>query len=239
MKVGVFDSGVGGLTVLNYLVNAYPKNEYIYYGDTKNVPYGNKSIKELESLVDNIFKFMISKEIDIIIIACGTVSSNLADKLREKYNINIIDIVSPTIDYVNHSDYKNIGVIATNRTIESRVFSSRLNKKIEEVACPEFAILIEKRDFGLIDEYIKIYLSSLKNCDLIILGCTHYPIIKDRIKKYLNNDCVLLDMSSVIPNKFFNDSKKRIDLYFTKLDNNILKNIDSILNFKVDSINMI
>lgn len=239
MRIGVFDSGVGGLTVLNHLINTYPNHEYIYYGDTKNVPYGNKSIEELEKLVDNIFQFMLSKRVDIIVIACGTVSSNLADKLRKKYSINIIDIVSPTINYINNSHYKNIGVIATKRTIESGVFSNRINKKIKEIACPEFAELIEKRDFNLIDEYIKIYLSPLKDCDLIILGCTHYPIIKSRIKKYLNNDCVLLDMSMVIPNEFLTCSKKSVDLYFTKYDNNIIENIDFILNFKVNSINII
>ena len=83
MKIGVFDSGIGGLTVLKRLIDKYPNNEYIYYGDTKNIPYGDKSIEELKVLASNIVEFLISKNVDMIVIACGTVSSNLSDYLKE------------------------------------------------------------------------------------------------------------------------------------------------------------
>ncbi len=106
MRIGVFDSGVGGLTVLNTLVRKYPNNEYIYYGDTKNMPYGTKSLKELEEFSDKIIKFLLSKNVDIIVIACGTVSSNLYAQLKEKYDIPIFDIITPTINYLNSKDYK-------------------------------------------------------------------------------------------------------------------------------------
>ena len=87
MKIGMFDSGVGGLTVLNNLVKKYPNNEYIYFGDIKNNPYGNKTIEELEKLSSNIIEFLISKKVDMIVIACGTVSSNLGSILKNKYDI--------------------------------------------------------------------------------------------------------------------------------------------------------
>ena len=133
MKVGIFDSGIGGLTVLKQLINKYPNNEYIYYGDTLNLPYGNKTKEQLIKLSDKDVQFLISKNVDIIIIACGTVSSNCLDYLKNKYNIPIYDIISPTIDYLNKSNYQNIGIIATNRTIDSHIFKNNINKNIYEI----------------------------------------------------------------------------------------------------------
>ena len=98
MRIGVFDSGIGGLTVLKTLINKYPCHEYIYCGDTKNIPYGEKSIDELKQLSSNIINFLISKNVNIIIIACGTVSSNIYSYLKDKYSVPIYDIISPTIN---------------------------------------------------------------------------------------------------------------------------------------------
>ena len=103
MRVGIFDSGIGGLTVLKTFIDKYPNNEYIYYGDTFNLPYGNKTKKELLKLSDKDVSFLINKNIDIIIIACGTVSSNCLDYLKDKYNIPIYDIISPTLEYLNNN----------------------------------------------------------------------------------------------------------------------------------------
>ena len=237
MKIGVFDSGVGGLTVLKKLIDKYPNNEYIYYGDTKNIPYGDKSIEELKVLSSNIIDFLIQKEVDMIVIACGTISSNLSNYLKEKYNIKIIDIISPVINYLNNSDYEKIGVLATNATINSKIFSCNINKDIKEVSCPKFVPLIENNNLNELENYFSIYLDNLKDRDLIVLGCTHYPLIKDRISKYLGY-IKLLDMSECIDNISNNDIKK-IDLYFSKLDDKIIDNINTILDSKVDSINLI
>ena len=129
MRVGLFDSGIGGLTVLKKLIDKYPNNEYIYFGDTLNMPYGSKNIEELKELASHNVEFLISKNVDIIIIACGTVSSNCLDYLRENYNIPIIDIISPTIEYLSNSKYNNIGIIATEATINSHIFKNRLKDK--------------------------------------------------------------------------------------------------------------
>lgn len=236
MRIGVFDSGVGGLTVLNNLIKNYPNNEYIYYGDTKNIPYGNKTIEELKLLASNIIDFLIEKKVDMIVIACGTVSSNLASYLRNKYSIKIIDIISPTINYLNNSDYNKIGVIATTNTINSKIFSSNINKDIKEVDCPNFVPLIENNNLNDLDKYIDLYLNNLKDREIVVLGCTHYPIIKDKIQNYLGDNIKLLDMSECI--KFKEDNGiNRVDLYFTKLNDEIFKNINNILNTQVDSIN--
>ena len=227
MRIGVFDSGIGGLTVLKNLISRFPNNEYIYYGDTKNVPYGNKSIDELKELSQNIIEFLINKNVDIIVIACGTISSNLGDYLKNKYDIKIIDIITPTINYLNNSDYNKIGVIATSNTINSKIFSEKINKDVKEIECPQFVPIIENKRYEELDYYIDGYLNQLKDRDIVVLGCTHYPIIKDYIQNYLPNSYIL-DMSDNI-NILTNEGNHNIILYFTKLDNIIINNIESIL----------
>lgn len=236
MRIGVFDSGIGGLTVLKTLIKRFPNNEYIYYGDTKNLPYGNKSIEELKIFSSTIIEFLLDKKVDMIIIACGTVSSNLSSYLKEKYNVPIIDIISPVINYLNNSNYNNIGIIATQATINSKIFSRNVNKNIKEVACPMFVPLIENNKIYELNNYFKEYLEDLKDSDLIVLGCTHYPLIKKEINQYLN--IKLLDMSDCI-NNISNNDTSRVDLYFSKLDDNIINNVNNILNLKNYSINLI
>lgn len=229
MKVGVFDSGVGGLTVLNRLVSEYPNNEYIYFGDIKNNPYGNKTIEELEKLASNIIDFLIKKEVELIVIACGTVSSNLSNQLKNKYNVKIIDIISPVIEYINNSNYNKIGIISTEATAKSKAFNN-INKDIKLVGCKEFVPIIESNNYNELDKYIDLYLRDLKDRDLIVLGCTHYPIIKDIISNYLGSNIEILDMSYCLP-KIENNGVRNIKLYFSDLNNNTLGIINNILSF--------
>ena len=226
MKIGVFDSGVGGLTVLNKLVSNYPNNEYIYFGDIKNNPYGSKSVEELEKLSSNIIDFLIKKNVDMIIIACGTVSSTLGDVLKQKYNVPIIDIISPVIEYINNSNYNKIGIIATERTVNSNAFKN-INRDTKLVACKQFVPIIEKNNYEELEEYLDLYLKDLKDRDLIVLGCTHYPIIKNKIKKYLGNNVKLLDMSECLPS-ISNEGNKIIKLYFSYLDDIVINNVKNI-----------
>lgn len=215
MKVGIFDSGVGGLTVLKKLKEKYPLNDYIYYGDTLNIPYGEKDKDTLYKLSCRIVDFLIRSKVDLIVIACGTVSSNCYLELKKKYNIEIIDIINPTIDYIKRNNFSSIGVMATTRTVDSHIFKNKLKIPVEEVACPEFVEIIETNNFNKIN--VTKYLRNIKS-NTIILGCTHYPIIKDKIKR----NCI--DMAdNIILNK--NDGNATVNLYFSKLDDNILKNI--------------
>ena len=149
MKIGVFDSGIGGLTVLKKLIDKYPNNEYIYFGDIKNNPYGNKSIEKLEELSSNIIDFLISKKVDMIVIACGTVSSNVGSLLKNKYNIEIIDIISPVVEYINNSYYIKIGVIATQATVNSNAFNN-IDKDVKLVACKQFVPIIENNNYAIL-----------------------------------------------------------------------------------------
>lgn len=223
MKVGVFDSGVGGLTVLKKLVEKYPNNDYIYFGDTINIPYGEKNIETLYKLSSKIVEFFIEKEVDLIVIACGTVSSNCYTKLKENYNIEIIDIISPTIKYIKENNLKDIGVLATTRTIDSHVFKNNLNIPVYEEACSEFVDLIEDNKYDLID--IENHIKNIKSNN-IVLGCTHYPLIKNKI----NRNCI--DMAdNIILNE--NKGNSSINLYFSKLNNKVLDNINRIMNREI------
>ena len=233
MRVGVFDSGIGGLTVLKNIYRHYPNNEYIYFGDTLNLPYGNKNKEELNNLSSLDVEFLLSKKVDMIIIACGTVSSNCIDYLKNKYNIPIYDIISPTINYLNNSNYQNIGVIATNATINSHIFKNNLNKNIYEIATPDFVPIIENNKqedlTKTIDKYLKDYQNKI---DILVLGCTHYPIIKEDINKYFNNQVKLLDMSELLLDKLDNDNKSSINIYYSKLNDTIINNTKKILDIE-------
>ena len=238
MRVGIFDSGIGGLTVLHTLINEYPNNEYIYYGDTLNLPYGNKTKEQLLELSNKDVEFLISKNVDIIIIACGTVSSNCLDYLKNKYNIPIYDIISPTIDYLNKSNYQNIGVIATNRTIDSHIFKNNINKNLYEINTPELVPIIENNDLDNLDNVLDIYLGEYRDkIDILVLGCTHYPIISNYIDKYLNNKVKLLDMSMLILDKLKQDNISSINIYYSKINDILIENTKRILN--IEDINII
>jgi len=237
MRIGVFDSGIGGLTVLKTLINKYPNNEYIYYGDTLNLPYGSKTKEQLNNLSSNDVEFLLSKNIDIIIIACGTVSSNCLNYLKDKYQVPIYDIITPTIKYLNESNHSNIGIIATERTIDSHIFKNNINKEVYEIKTPKLVPLIENNNINEIELTINEYLKELKNkIDILVLGCTHYPIIKDNIIKYFNNQIEILDMSTLLLDKLQEDNTSSINIYFSKLNQTIIDNTKRILN--LDNINI-
>lgn len=236
MRVGLFDSGIGGLTVLKTLKSKFPNNDYIYYGDTLNVPYGNKSKDELLELSKHNVDFLISKKVDIIIIACGTVSSNCLDELKKIYDTPIYSIILPTIEYLNNSNYHDIGVIATHATINSHIFKDNIKKNVYEIETPKLVPLIENNDDLELDIALTEYLAKYNNkLDILVLGCTHYPIIKDKIRNILNNT-VLLDMSEII--NIDNDGNGNIQIYFSKLSDNTINNTKRILNSNDININL-
>ncbi len=230
MRIGIFDSGIGGINVLKELVRKYPNNEYLFYGDTLNLPYGSKTINELKTYACNIIDYLIKRDVDLIIIACGTISSNCYRYLKKKYDIPIFDIVSPTIRYIKSSSYNNIGVIATERTIESKIFEK--NDKVKLVkATKNFVKIIED---GIIEkDEKKEILSELSyfkdKVDSLVLGCTHYPFISKIITNYL--DVPLIDMGVCLANELdiTNGSEKHIELYFSLITNNLKNNISKII----------
>lgn len=235
MRVGIFDSGIGGLTVLKEIVKSKPQNEYIYVGDTLNVPYGNKNKEELLKLSKSIIDYLISKEVDIIIIACGTVSSNIGNVLKQIYNIPIIDIISPTLEALKKSKYKNIGVIATHMTVNSKIFSKSLDdRQVFELECPKLVPAIENNDENVINNTLNNYLQFFKgqNIELLILGCTHYPIVENNINCILENKISIFNMATpiidMLADKKISD-KSYVEINMTALNTKITTNINRIL----------
>lgn len=228
MRVGIFDSGIGGLTVLKELIAKYPHNQYFYFGDNTHMPYGSKSKEELKKLSQNNIEFLLSKNVDIIIIACGTVSANLGSYLKRKYQIPIYDVISPTIKFLNNSDFNKIGLLATEMTIKSKVFD-KVKKELFSVACPLLVPLIEANEDATME--LQKYLKKVpKDIDALVLGCTHYPILVDEIKSkittidIINMGQVLCEDVNIISGK-----ETKIRLYFGKVNHQLIENIDRII----------
>ena len=214
MKIGIFDSGIGGLTVLKELIK-YP-NEYYYFGDNTNIPYGSKSILELKQLSSRIINFLLDKNIDIIIIACGTISTNLSEYLKSKYPyIPIYDVVSPILEIID----EDTTVLATTATVNSGKFKNA-------IACSLLVPLIEKGEDCT--DALKQYLAQVKT-NKIVLGCTHYPILINEINK-INPQLKIINMGKILGEKLQLPSDKlKINLYFGKVDESLIKNINKII----------
>jgi len=227
MKIGLFDSGIGGLTVLKVLKEKYPYNEYIYYGDTLNMPYGNKSPKELLTLAYKDIEFLINKKVDLIVIACGTISSTCFNILKKECPVPLVSIIDSTINYLNNSNYNNIGVIATSATINTHIFKNNINKNVYEIETPELVPAIESNNYDEIRKLLHKYLNKYINkIDCLVLGCTHYPIIIDYIRDILPSNIKIINMADLV----VLDNNSNIQIYYSKISNNIMNNTKKILN---------
>ncbi len=194
-KVGVFDSGIGGLTVLEELKKVLPNGDYLFYADSKNCPYGEKSDTELYDITSNIVDYLISRECKIIVIACNTATTRCIKYLRDKYKDIVFVGTEPAIKVACDRDYKNILVMATPATIASERTSILVNENKKDyenvylVPCEGLADAIEIDNFSRQEEIVSNIYNEYKDkeIDAIVLGCTHYPHIKDLISKYFNN----------------------------------------------------
>lgn len=186
--IGVFDSGIGGITVLKELIKILPNEDYIYYSDSKNNPYGDKTNEEIIELSDRIVKYLIDRGCKIIVIACNTASAISKEYLRNKYSIPIVAI-EPAYKLVVNNE-KTL-VMATKATINSekfhKLFDAYDNHNTTLLPCPGLADLIEEGNKNKIKEYLENKLKDYKDVKNVVLGCTHYPLIKDEIKKVIKN----------------------------------------------------
>lgn len=205
--IGIFDSGVGGLTVLNEIKNKFPNEDLIYLGDTLNFPYGPKPKEKIIKYSKSNVEFLIRQNVKAIIIACGTATSQALDVLKQEYDIPIIGIINPTVSYIKTLDLKQVGVIATEGTIKSGAWEKAIKKEMPYIevinkACPMLAKVAEegkaKSETGrkVIREYMEIF--KEKKVQDIILGCTHYPIYVDIIKEELEYDVNLINTGSAV-----------------------------------------
>lgn len=216
MILGVFDSGLGGLTVLKEILNNNCYERIVYFGDTKRLPYGDKDIDTLRRYAKEDIAFLKDKGADEIVVACGTISSTVLDEIKGDYDFRIDGIIDAAVKgALAKSKNHKIGVIATSATINTHVFKKKIDG-ILEIACPKFVPLIEadKIDSREMDETIDEYLFGLKEAgiDTLILGCTHYPLLKDKINAYFDNKVVLINSGTVLSEELFDGNKKDADV---------------------------
>ena len=202
MAVGVFDSGIGGMTVVREIRKRFPKEKIIYFGDTKRVPYGDKSKEELIFLSEHIVSFLISQGAKVIIDACNTTSALALPALREKFSTPIIGVLEPGANRAAREAKRKVGVIATAATIGSGLYTEKIRTadrslEITSVPCPKLVGFIEDGDLD--SDYLKKVLGGylnqifLNNCDTLVLGCTHYPFLTETINGLIGEEMSLVD----------------------------------------------
>jgi glutamate racemase len=206
--IGVFDSGLGGLTVVKQLKELLPNENIIYLGDTARVPYGTKSKKSIIKFSLENAEFLNSFNIKALVIACNTASSYAYHILKEKYDIPVLNVVETgAISAVSNTKSSRIGVIGTSATIKSRSYESvikGMNSNIEvfSIDCPLFVPLVEEGwlDNEITEAVTRKYLNYFcdKDIDVLILGCTHYPLLKKVIRKVVGDNIVLVDSAEAI-----------------------------------------
>lgn len=196
--IAFFDSGVGGLTVFAKVKKLLPNENYLYFGDTKNMPYGEKSEKQLIEFADRIFKFFEKQNAKAVVMACNTTSAITYEKLKDNYNFKIYPIIQTVCSTLaGLYGVKSLGVIATPATINSHAYSKGIAKynkdmKVYELAAPNWVRIVEEHRIHQPQsiEQIKEILEVMKenNPDKIVLACTHYPYLLDVLKKFLPED---------------------------------------------------
>jgi len=202
-SIGVFDSGIGGLTVLHQIMKVLPKENTVYLGDTARAPYGTKSVETVLRYSIENSQFLVEKGVKIVVVACNTSTSIALDRLQENLSIPVIGVIEPGVKRaIKSTENKRIGVIGTEATIQSGAYTRALkaaDAKIEVYsrACPLFVPLVEEgwTDNAVVEMTVKAYLGSFKQSgiDTLILGCTHYPLLKKAICNFMGKSVRLVD----------------------------------------------
>lgn len=219
--IGVFDSGIGGLTVVKRLMSVLPKESIVYFGDTARVPYGSKSNETvIEYSIQNT-RFLLSKNVKAVVVACNTASSIALDELRKTFDVPIIGMIEPgAVSAANSTKQKKIGVIGTRATISNKAYSASIKNidnsiEVYEKACPLFVPLAEegwtnhRATYEIAEEYLKELRE--KEIDTLVLGCTHYPILADVIQDVMGKNVKLID-SGIASSEVVRDELQRIGL---------------------------
>ncbi len=218
--IGIFDSGVGGLTVAKEIIKELSEYDLIYFGDTARAPYGSKSKETIVKYALEDADFLIKKGAKILVVACNTASSLAYNELKEKYpNIPIFEVITPAVEAATDaSKNRRIGVIGTRATIKSEIYNKKLQAagsfEIIASACPLFVPFIEEGwlkapELKMIArKYLSVFKN--KNIDTLILGCTHYPIIKNIIQTKVGRRVKLVDSAEAVAQRvkdFLRDNK--------------------------------
>lgn len=260
--IGIFDSGIGGLSVVNKVLEEFPGEEIIYLGDAARLPYGTKSSTTVKKFAIQDTEFLLKFNPKLIIIACHTVSSIASDFLRKRFpQIYFIDVIGPSVEEaVKITKNKRIGIIGTPATIRSGRYKEDLlkrkkNLKVFSKACPLFVPLVEEGWFNhpVTYQVVKIYLEDLKKKDIdtLILGCTHYPFLKKAIKDVMGEKINLVDPTEGVIREvkdylsrnsaFSNLKNPSVHLYFSDFNPYFKKILTYFLknkNYKLSQVNL-
>lgn len=206
--IGVFDSGLGGLTVVSAIQKLLPDESIIYFGDTARVPYGNKSTDLIRGYSLEISDYLLNQNTKLLVVACNTASALALTTLKEQLDIPVIGVIEPGVRAALTATRNNrIGVIGTISTIQSNVYQKELRNRYEKISvfgqpCPLFVPLVEE---GWLDDDItrrvaKIYFKDLnaQGIDTLILGCTHYPLLKSVLQETVLPGTILVDSAEVV-----------------------------------------
>ena len=205
--IGIFDSGIGGLTSIPYLLRQLPNERIIFYGDTARTPYGSKSVDTIRQFTLQIGNFMVQNNVKMMLVACNTISATSLDLLKETYpDIPIIGTISPTSRVIANkcNGMDRIGILATKATVDSGVYIDKIKEKNYQLknifakACPALVPLIEEGiiDNEIMDLTLKYYLDDFideNQIDTLVLACTHYPLIRSTIRKVMGDKVNLVN----------------------------------------------
>ena len=208
LKIGIFDSGIGGFTILSSLLKTRKDVEVFYLADTKRIPFGSRNFKEIRLIAKEICNFFADKNLDALLVACNTTNACALDILEDNLKVPCFDLINSVSEIV---DKQIIGVLATQTTVRSSYYKKAINAKKENTIifqqeCPEFVSEIEKEKLNLdkLNSLSDLYLRPLinKNIEELILGCSHYPLIYDFLRKKLDSNIKIIDPSEALIKKF-------------------------------------
>lgn len=232
--IGIFDSGVGGLTVAHAIKQILPGESLVYFGDTAHLPYGDKSAESIRYYSHKITEFLLEHNSKVVLVACNTASASAFESLKKEFEGKtvLIDVIDPVVDYLSTKKFDKIGVIGTKRTISSGTYEKKIKEKSPSIDVISMAtpLLVPMIEEGFIfddisNAIIRSYLSkeSLAGIQALILGCTHYPIIKNQISKIFNFNIEVVDSARIVSmilrdtlekNNLLNDSGIVKDQFF-------------------------
>ena len=232
--IGIFDSGVGGLTVAHAIKQILPGESLVYFGDTAHFPYGDKSAESIRYYSGRITEFLLNQNAKVVLVACNSASASAFDTLKKEFQdrVILIDVIDPVVNYLSTRDFRKIGVIGTKRTISSGTYDQKLKERSPQTTVVSMAtpLLVPMIEEGFIfddisNAIIRSYLSdkTLSGIEALILGCTHYPIIKNQISKFFNFNVEVVDSARIVSlvlketlekNKMLNDTGNVHDQFF-------------------------
>lgn len=209
LRLGVFDSGLGGLTVVKEIKKLIPNIPILYLGDTARVPYGTRSKETIQKFAEEDTKFLVSKNVSLIVVACNTVSSQALDIVKKNSNVPVFDVISPAIKKaLKTTKTGKIGLVGTRATVGSDAY-----KEISLRAHATMLVPLVEEGFikgKEVNLFIKKYFTPfVGKVDTLILGCTHYPILKDEIQKFLKSKIKLVDPAVEISKEILEYLKKK------------------------------